>query len=66
MKVYSINSPIRYKGKTLKSGVVEIPDDIAKDLVKSGVVTEQVSPVSDKPTSTPKTAVKKSVVKVTK
>lgn len=66
MKVYSINSPIRYKGKTLKSGVVEMPDDIAKDLVESGVVAEQVSPVSDTPTSTPKTAVKKTVAKVTK
>lgn len=44
MKTYSINSPIRYKGKTLKSGAVEIPEEIAKDLVNSGAITELIPP----------------------
>ncbi|WP_311515269.1 hypothetical protein [Oligella urethralis] len=41
MMTYQVQSPIRYKGKTIKTGLVKMPEYEATVLLKQGVIVEQ-------------------------
>lgn len=60
MKTYQVISPLRYKGKTIKSGLIQMPEAEAALLVKQTVLIEQLDNVAvsaeAKPVAPAKTA----------
>ena len=53
MKTYQVQSPIRFEGKTITSGLVQMPEAEAELLIKQGVLVEQLDSAEEKPEATP-------------
>lgn len=49
MKTYHVQSPIRFKGETIVSGLVQMPEAEAELLIKQGVLVEQLDSAEEKP-----------------
>ena len=53
MKTYQVQSPIRFKGETIVSGLVQMPEAEAELLIKQGVLLEQLDRAEEKSETKP-------------